>query len=95
MRCAFLPLALIALLVAAGCAVGPNYEPPQTDAPDLWHVELMKGLAEGEGNLQTWWVAFDDPTLTSLAELLRRGDTIHQMMQVTGEEGVSVEDYVT
>jgi hypothetical protein len=23
-----------------------------------------------------------------LAELLRRGDTIHQMMQVTGEEGV-------
>jgi NodT family efflux transporter outer membrane factor (OMF) lipoprotein len=79
MRSAFLPPALIALLVAAGCAVGPNYVPPQTDAPDLWHVELMKGLAEGEGNLQTWWVAFDDPTLTSLIERTAQGGLdIHQ-----------------
>jgi NodT family efflux transporter outer membrane factor (OMF) lipoprotein len=79
MRFAFLPPALITVLVAAGCAVGPNYEPPQTDAPDLWHVELMKGLAEGEGNLQTWWVAFDDPTLTSLIERAAQGSLdIHQ-----------------
>ena len=28
-------------------------------------------------------------------ELLSRGDTIHQMMQVTGEEGISLEDFVT
>jgi NodT family efflux transporter outer membrane factor (OMF) lipoprotein len=79
MRSAFLPAAPIALLAAAGCAVGPNYEPPQTDAPDLWHVELMKGLAEGEANLQTWWVAFDDPTLTSLIERAAQGSLdIHQ-----------------
>jgi NodT family efflux transporter outer membrane factor (OMF) lipoprotein len=77
MRSASLPLIL--LLVAAGCAVGPNYEPPQTDAPDRWHVELMKGLAEGEGNLQTWWVAFDDATLTGLIERAAQGSLdIHQ-----------------
>jgi NodT family efflux transporter outer membrane factor (OMF) lipoprotein len=73
MRSASLPAALIVLQAAAGCAVGPNYEPPRTDAPDLWHVELMRGLAEGEGNLETWWVAFDDPTLTSLIERARQG----------------------
>jgi len=30
-----------------------------------------------------------------LSELLERGDAIYQMMQVTGEEGVTLEDYVT
>jgi V/A-type H+-transporting ATPase subunit A len=30
-----------------------------------------------------------------MAALLERGDTIYQMMQVTGEEGISLEDYVT
>jgi V/A-type H+/Na+-transporting ATPase subunit A len=28
-------------------------------------------------------------------ELLRKGENIYQMMQVTGEEGVTIEDYVT
>lgn len=37
------------------------------------------------------WTDFVD----SLARLLREGNTIHQMMQVTGEEGVSPEDFVT
>lgn len=68
MKPALLPSALVPLLVAAGCAVGPNYVPPQTDTPDLWHVELTKGLAEGEGSLHTWWVAFEDPILTRLIE---------------------------
>lgn len=30
-----------------------------------------------------------------LLDLLQRGDAVHQMMQVTGEEGISLEDYVT
>ncbi|HSH68778.1 MAG TPA: V-type ATP synthase subunit A [Deferrisomatales bacterium] len=30
-----------------------------------------------------------------MAALLERGDTIYQMMQVTGEEGITQEDYVT
>jgi len=31
----------------------------------------------------------------SLSDLLRDGSSIHQMMQVTGEEGVSLEDFIT
>jgi V/A-type H+-transporting ATPase subunit A len=42
-------------------------------------------------HLEPHWVE----DVKRLADLLRRGDAIHQMMQVTGEEGVSVEDYVT
>jgi V/A-type H+-transporting ATPase subunit A len=30
-----------------------------------------------------------------LRELLEKGDSIYQMMQVTGEEGVTLEDYIT
>ncbi len=31
----------------------------------------------------------------ALSELLHEGDSIYQMMQVTGEEGITLEDYVT
>ncbi len=34
------------------------------------------------------------PSVQQMQELLHRGDSIYQMMQVTGEEGVTLEDYV-
>ncbi len=34
------------------------------------------------------------PSVKALHELLFEGDAIHRMMQVTGEEGISIEDYV-
>lgn len=33
--------------------------------------------------------------VAAMQELLERGDAVQQMMQVTGEEGVTIEDYVT
>jgi V/A-type H+-transporting ATPase subunit A len=42
-------------------------------------------------NLDPHWVE----DVKRLAQLLRDGDTISQMMQVTGEEGVTMEDYIT
>ena len=33
--------------------------------------------------------------MAELLELLRRGDSVLQMMQVTGEEGITLEDFVT
>jgi len=41
-------------------------------------------------NLGGEWVS----DVQSLQELLHRGDTIYQMMQVTGEEGITMDDYV-
>jgi V/A-type H+-transporting ATPase subunit A len=34
-------------------------------------------------------------SVRSLSELLHQGDNIYQMMQVTGEEGITILDYVT
>ncbi|MEO8497885.1 MAG: V-type ATP synthase subunit A, partial [Planctomycetota bacterium] len=42
-------------------------------------------------NLDPNWVR----DIKQLHQLLQRGDSINQMMQVTGEEGITLEDYVT
>ena len=44
-----------------------------------------------EANMGSGWL----PAVASIERLLRRGDEIARMMQVTGEEGVSQEDFVT
>jgi V/A-type H+-transporting ATPase subunit A len=49
--------------------------------------------------LAAWFSENVDPSwverVTTLQELLEQGDAVQQMMQVTGEEGVTTEDYVT
>lgn len=42
-------------------------------------------------NLGPEWVE----NVKAMQELLYRGDSIYQMMQVTGEEGISLEDFIT
>ena len=44
-----------------------------------------------DGQVAPGWTA----RVREMIELLRRGDGILQMMQVTGEEGISLEDFVT
>ena len=49
--------------------------------------------------LETWFSENLGPDWTkdvkAFRELLERGDSIYQMMQVTGEEGITMEDYMT
>ena len=54
-------LAIVALL--AGCAVGPNYQPPQTVMPDGWAGSSDTRAPVG---LDMWWQQFNDPKLTAL-----------------------------
>jgi len=42
-------------------------------------------------NLRPDWVE----SVQAMQELLRRGDAVEQMMQVTGEEGITLDDFVT
>lgn len=42
-------------------------------------------------NMGPEWIA----DIKGMQDLMRRGDSIYQMMQVTGEEGISLEDFVT
>ena len=65
---------LAALLLQAGCTVGPDYERPNHSIPNDW-TEKGTGLdpATSRVNSRTaavteWWKTFKDPELTSLVE---------------------------
>lgn len=56
---------LIAVLgLAAGCAVGPDYEPPKTEAPAAWGEKADTATAD----LSTWWTVLNDESLNGLIE---------------------------
>lgn len=65
-----LPAVLLAGL--AGCAMGPDYQRPETAAPGAWRTTLP--AAAGAPAAQdlahvAWWQAFRDPQLDSLVKL--------------------------
>jgi NodT family efflux transporter outer membrane factor (OMF) lipoprotein len=49
-----------------GCAVGPDYHPPQTNAPPQWASPLAGGETNGPADLAAWWKKFGDTNLDSL-----------------------------
>jgi multidrug efflux system outer membrane protein len=59
-------LALLPLLLAAGCAVGPDFEQPKVTAPDQWQVAApVPANAADIANLP-WWEVFKDADLQTL-----------------------------
>jgi outer membrane protein TolC len=68
-RCA--PL-LAALILAGGCAVGPDFRAPAPEAPadfSAWHggsAELLDAQARDAAGAPLGWSAFGDPVLDAL-----------------------------
>jgi multidrug efflux system outer membrane protein len=60
------------LTLLAGCAVGPNYQPP-AQAPVIAH-NLDAGHFSGAAPQSNWWTAFQDPELSSLEQRALQGD---------------------
>lgn len=60
--------AAIGIITLSGCMVGPNYERPVVEVPDVWQKTATAKVAEGEAPLQTWWTIFEDPELESLID---------------------------
>jgi multidrug efflux system outer membrane protein len=62
---------VLAAIVAfvSGCAVGPNYERPKTDAPDKWRIDYPQ--AADVANTR-WWEQFNDPALNQLIDTALR-----------------------
>ena len=56
-----------ALLVLAGCAVGPDYHQPATPVDAHYTNAGQPGLAEGQA-LEQYWTSFADPLLNSLVD---------------------------
>ena len=56
-------LHLCALLVlAAGCAVGPDYVRPETDTAETWSESYDDNLSTNPVRYGHWWTVFEDPT---------------------------------
>lgn len=64
---------------------------PAIDPLISWsrYREQLQGYFDNE--IDPRWTA----SVSAMHQLLRSGENIYQMMQVTGEEGVTIEDYVT
>ena len=59
-------IAAACLALLAGCAVGPDYQPPKTSASAQWTSPLVGGETNGPADLAAWWKNFNDTNLDSL-----------------------------
>src|SRR5437899_2668928 len=57
---------IAALVILTGCAVGPNYRPPQTSVAGSFANTPTNAVAGDEVLLATWWSGFQDATLSNL-----------------------------
>ena len=55
-------LGTLALVLLAGCAVGPDYERPKTPSPAAWGEQVDASTVD----LQAWWTLFHDDALDGL-----------------------------
>jgi NodT family efflux transporter outer membrane factor (OMF) lipoprotein len=62
----------VTLLSAAaflgGCAVGPNFQPPQIAVPPTYSQTVTSGTNRPPETLAQWWLLFHDPQLDSLVQ---------------------------
>ena len=83
-------------LATVKCFLGLSYDRaykrffPAVDPLISWSRYLDQMKPWYDANLSSDWVAM----VTEMQKLLVRGESINQMMQVTGEEGVTLGDYV-
>jgi NodT family efflux transporter outer membrane factor (OMF) lipoprotein len=62
---------LLSLTLLTGCALRPNYRPPEIplSAQFLGQEGVERREAQRRADLKAWWVAFDDPALTRFVSL--------------------------
>ena len=70
LRKLLLSLTAFCLIIATGCAVGPDYRPPETKTPSAWDGQnAVTPVTPSKTTLDPvtlveWWTAFNDPTLS-------------------------------
>ena len=63
---------LVAVLLTAGCTLGPDYQRPDVPVPEGWR-EVSKSEQETLANTP-WWELFQDPELVSLIDSALAGN---------------------
>jgi len=57
-----------AFIWLSGCAVGPNYKPPQTSVAGSFANAPTNAAPADEVKLATWWKSFNNPKLDGLVD---------------------------
>jgi len=59
----------LCLILGAGCAVGPDFKPPEMQVPAGWAgTPPLPAVTPAEKDLANWWTVFDDKMLQSLIQ---------------------------
>ena len=66
MKIAYATVFALAVGLGAGCAVGPEYHPPKSQAPANWAEARLGGTTNSPVQIVEWWKTFHDPELNSL-----------------------------
>jgi outer membrane protein, multidrug efflux system len=60
---------LLCIIIVAGCAVGPDFKPPEMPVPAGWAgPPPLLAVTPAEKDLANWWTVFDDRMLQSLIQ---------------------------
>ncbi|MEJ2085603.1 MAG: TolC family protein, partial [Acidobacteriota bacterium] len=62
------PILFALIFLTAGCTVGPDYEQPQTDVPDVWKYKVVAEMEDDDSPLQGWWLNLNDPVVPKLID---------------------------
>ena len=59
---------LVSLIALLGCTVGPDYEQPPTEVPDVWKYNVMAEMEDDHSPLEDWWLNLNDPKVPLLVD---------------------------
>src|SRR5262245_7478263 len=69
------------MLAISGCAVGPDFEPPEAKVQTNWIEKHDSRVETSAGVKSLWWRVFKDPTLD---ELIERASKQNLPVQIAG-----------
>ena len=58
--------AIVGIVGAGGCVVGPDYHPAASSTPAAWDAPVANGLTDQASATTSWWASFNDAELDSL-----------------------------
>jgi NodT family efflux transporter outer membrane factor (OMF) lipoprotein len=86
---------LLCLALAAGCAVGPNYQAPKLSPPSHWTSALAGGETNGPVDLAVWWRNFGDTNLDLLMTMAIRSNLTLRVAEAHVRESRAERDVVS
>ena len=55
-------------IALAGCTVGPDYDQPTTEVPDVWKYKVVAEMEDDHSPLEGWWLNLNDPVVVTLVD---------------------------